>query len=37
MGDLTRKIRLVCEEWPGLGTAKAVITSKAVMVHDSTS
>jgi len=36
VGDLTRKNRLVCEDSAGVRTVKAVITSRAVMVHDST-
>jgi hypothetical protein len=36
VGDLTRKNRLLCEDVAGVRTAKAVITSRAVMVHDST-
>jgi hypothetical protein len=32
----TRKSRQLCEEWLGFGTAKAVITSGAVMVHATT-
>ena len=36
LGSQTRKNRQLCEEWSGFGTAKAVITSGAVMVHAST-